>query len=147
MTERLLRTGVALRLPSSHPGEEDLQSSRPASNQVKAVPDQVEVEIQVFADLQDERGTHRVAGPVDGATVDRTADPTTGLIHLAQEARDLHLGDLLGDVRIRGCNVTRFELYFVPFHIELSSELNDEFARVWNGRRPSLQGGALHLAR
>lgn len=129
MPERLLRTGVVLRLPSSHPRDEALPFSPPT-------PDRIDVEVQVFAELQHEGRTHRIGGSFDGGTLDRTADPTA-LISLAQTAREIHLGDLFGDVRIGGCDVTRFEFYAAPFRIELSGELNDEFATVWERRAPT----------
>jgi hypothetical protein len=54
----------------------------------------------------------------------------------ARDARDTHLGDLLGDLRIGGCDVTRFEFHAAPCHIELADELYDLLAASWREHPP-----------
>ncbi len=57
--------------------------------------------------------------------VPAAGDPTSELLRIAQEARELHLGDLLGDLRIGGYAITRFDFHAAPFRIELSPDLRD----------------------
>ena len=103
MAEQLLGTGVELRLPSRWPDDlEDPPAVEPKTGQVF-------VEVQVFADLEDDGEHVRVGGAVGrGESVSAAADPTSELLRIAHDARDTHLGDLLGDLRIGGCHVTRF---------------------------------------
>lgn len=95
------------------------------------------IEVQVFADLEDSGRRYRVGGTVQrGPLVPLSEDPTTALVHIADEARQTHLGDLLGDLRTAGCDVTRFEFYAAPFRIELADDLRDRLADSWRDRPP-----------
>jgi hypothetical protein len=130
MAEQLLATGVELRLPSRQPDEpEDPPAVDPKTGEVF-------VETQVFAELDDDGRRFRIGGTIHGGTsVSPAADPTSTLLRIAKEARS-HLGDLLGDLRIGGCDVTRFEFHATPHRIELASDLRDRLATSWHERPP-----------
>jgi hypothetical protein len=133
MPERLLGTGVTLRVPRCHAGDPKDPLSRDAKS------GDLRVEIQVFAELEDGPRPYRIGGSLDRASVSSTADPTKELVALAHEAREVHLGNLLGDLRSGGCDITRFEFYSSPFRIELSPDLREAFRGVWKERPPRLE--------
>jgi hypothetical protein len=129
MAETVVRTGVELRLARS------LADRPPARSTEK--PGEVMLAVQVFVDLDNEGSRSRVRGTVTaGEAVPLSEDPTRALVRIAQEARDMHLGDLLGDVRRGGCDVTRFEFYATPFQIELADDLRERLTESWRERPP-----------
>ena len=131
MAEVLLGTGAELRLPRRGPGEHD----EPPPQDGKS--NEVLVEVQVFADPEDDGRRYRMGGTVgQGHAVRLSDDPTTALLGIAEEARQLHLGSLLGDLRRSGSNITRFDFYASPFHIELAQELGERLRRSWRGDPP-----------
>ena len=131
MAERLLGTLAELRLP------------RRASDEVEDPPtidekaNQILIEVQVFAEVEEDGRRYRMGGTVQrGAAVSRSGDPTTPLLEIAHEARDTHLGNLLGDLRMSGSDLTRFEFYAAPFRIELAEDLREHLKASWRGRPP-----------
>src|SRR4051794_5602024 len=131
MAEVLLGTGVEVRLPRRWFDESD----DPSVDDEKT--NEVFVEFAVFADLEEDGCRYRMGGTVGrGDAVSLSDDPTTALLKIAQEARELHLGDLLGDLRIGGCDLTRFEFYAAPFHVELDQDLRERLVGSWRGRAP-----------
>ena len=131
MAERLLGTGAELRLPSR---ESDEHEDPPA---VDPKTGELLLEVQVFAELVDDGRHVRVGGSVGhGSSVSQAADPTTELLRIAHDARDTDLGDLLGDLRIGGLDVTRFEFHAAPFRIELGDTLRERLANSWRERPP-----------
>ena len=132
MAERVLGTGVELRLPCDNWDEDTLR-------QVRGTSDGLVVEAQVFVDVEDDGRRFRVGGTTGlgaGMTVPTDADPTTALVQAAYETREMHLGDLLGHMRRGNCDVTRFEFYAAPFRIELADDLREALADAWKGRAP-----------
>lgn len=120
MAERLLGTGVELRLLRDEGGwlglvgQEDRLEARRLEDLLESGRG-VLVETQVFVDLED--GGRRL------------------------DARDGHLGDLLGDLRIGGSDTTRWEFYAAPFRIELGDDLRERLRGSWEGREPHVRGG------
>jgi hypothetical protein len=109
MAETLLGTGAELRLPRRAPDE----SEDPAAIDEKT--NKAFVEVQVFAEIEDEGRRYRVGGTVGrGDAVSLADDPTTALLRIAEEAREEHLGELLGDLRIGGCDITPVRLLRSP---------------------------------
>jgi len=131
MAERLLGTGVELRLPSRWPAEhEDPAAVDPKTRKVF-------IEVQAFAELDDDGRHVRVGGSVGhGSSVSPATDPTTELLRIAHDARDAHLGDLLGDLRIGGLDITRFAFHAAPFRIELGDSLRERLADSWHEHPP-----------
>jgi len=129
MSDELLGTGVVLRPPSRAPDE----AAAPAPVDARG---DVVVELQVFAELSENGTVSRTGGSVDRQTVAAGTDPTTRLIEIALDAREVHLGDLLGDVRNCGHDITRFEFYAAPFRIELAPSLRERFESAWRERPP-----------
>src|SRR5437899_8702980 len=103
MAETLIGTGAELRLPRQQAGE----TQAPVPVNVKTR--EVRVEVQVFAELEDGGRHYRIGGTTTRGHVSLTGDPTTALCRIADDARETHLGDLLGDLRIGGMDITRFE--------------------------------------
>ena len=131
MADLLLGTGAELRLPRRALDE----TEDPAAMDEKA--NEIFVEVQVFADLEEDERRYRVGGTVRrGDAVSLSGDPTTSLLEIAHDARETHLGDLLGDLRISGSDLTRFEFYAAPFHIELAEDLRERLQGSWRGRPP-----------
>jgi hypothetical protein len=97
---------------------------------------EVRVEVEPFAELDVNGECRRLGGGFGFATLALCGDPTTELIAAAHTERELNLGNLLGDMRISGFDVTRFELYSAPFRIELTDELREELAGTWASRNP-----------
>lgn len=127
MTEMLLRTGVELRLPTE----------RTLGHVLDSKPDEVMIEAQVFAEIEDDGACQRIGGTsTAGNVVTLSDDPTKALVQIAQGAREGHLPDLLGDLRSGGCDVTRFEFYATPFQIELAEDLRERLGRSWRERPP-----------
>jgi hypothetical protein len=98
------------------------------------------VELRLPTRRRDERDDPPAVDPKTGTTAGRqsvslAADPTSALLRIAKEARS-HLGDLLGDLRIGGCDITRFEFHATPHRIELASDLRDRLAASWHERPP-----------
>ena len=60
---------------------------------------------------------------------------------MALDSRD-HLGDALGDLRIAGEEVTRFEVYAAPFRIELTPGLMKLLSGRWDERDPRIAPAA-----
>ena len=58
---------------------------------------------------------------------------TTQLVEQAMQQRDGNLGNLVGDLRMNGIDVTRWEVYAAPFRIELHPDLLDG---TWRERAP-----------
>lgn len=131
MAERLLSTGVELRLPTRWPDKGEVPPA------VDERTGEVFVEAHVFAEMEDSGRRYRVGGSVAGGeTLPLGEDPTTTLVRIAHEARELSLGDLLGDLRIGGCDLTRFEFYAAPFQIELAADLRERLTGSWRERSP-----------
>ena len=115
---KLLGTGIALSLA----GEED---------------ECVALRLQTFADIEADGEPVRVLGTYgERAEVGTAEDPTTALVGAAHEYREGHLGDILGDLRRDGADITRFEFYAAPFRIELAADLRDRLKGLWNEREP-----------
>jgi hypothetical protein len=130
MAETLLRTGVELRLPQTLP-------DGAPGRLLPQKPGEVMIEVQVFAELEEDGAHQRIGGTsATGKVVPLSDDPTKALTQIAQEAREMHLGDLLGDLRRSGCDVTRFEFYATPFKIELAEDLRQRLAGSWRERPP-----------
>jgi hypothetical protein len=130
MGERVVGTGVELRLPS-RPDEHDQHAAPPAG--------EIPVVAQVFVEVEDVGRRYRVGGTTvlsSGYGIAPGSDPTTDLVRIAYETREEHLGDLLGDMRMGGCDVTRFEFYAAPFEIELAAPLREALAGSWRDRPP-----------
>src|SRR4051812_27080560 len=126
MSNRLVGTGVVLRRPQRQAWEAaQPQAVDPASGELM-------VEIQIFAELEASGRKGRIGGSTDRAAISATEDPTKRLVDLAEEARELHLGPLLGDLRIAGCDLTRFEFYSAPFRIELAADLRSALVGLWD---------------
>ncbi len=129
----LLGTGAELRLPRRRPGKQDGPPRQDAKS------NEVFVEVQVFADVEDDGRRYRIGGTVQqGEGVRLSDDPTTALLRIAQEARQLHLGNLLGDLRRSGSDITRFDWYAAPFRIELAQDLRERLRGSWRDDPPSL---------
>jgi hypothetical protein len=62
--------------------------------------------------------------------------PTKPLIELALSQRELNLGTAFGGARMAGADVTRFECYSAPFHVELDDGLREVLAGTWDERDP-----------
>ena len=87
--------------------------------------------------MEDDGRSYRVGGTTSwGSGLTSDSDPTSALVQIAYEARERHLGDLLGDMRIGDCDVTRFEFYAAPFHIELAEPLRELLEPAWRERPP-----------
>ncbi len=94
------------------------------------------VEAHAFVAMEQD-GEHYRVGTTGGAQkVSLQADPTSELLRVAQAAREVHLGDLLGDLRREGLDATRWEFYAAPFHIELTADLRDRLKDTWSDRDP-----------
>ena len=123
-------TGVELRLPSL--SERDEQHAVPPAREIPVVA-------QVFAEVEDGARRYRVGGTTvlsAGFGIAPGSDPTTALVRIAHETREEHLGELLGEIRMGGCDVTRFEFYAAPFKIELAAPLREALAGSWRDRPP-----------
>ena len=59
---------------------------------------------------------------------------------LAYDFRD-DLGVIVGDLRIHGDDVTRFEVYWAPFRIQLTERLARHLTGKWRYRDPVLEAG------
>ena len=143
MAEVLLGTGVELRLPRRAFDESE---DPPAVDEETS---EVFVEVEVFADLEEHGRRYRMGGTVGrGAAVSLSGDPTTSLLEIAHDARELQLGNLLGDLRISGSDLTRFEFYAAPFHVELAHDLRKRLEGSWRGRPPRVgrENGTLPLS-
>jgi hypothetical protein len=91
----------------------------------------------VWIEVEQDGERIRNGGPVcSGLLLVLGEDPTRSLVDLAMQQRDTNLGTVLGDVRIAGADVTRFECYSAPFHIELDDALRDILAGSWDERDP-----------
>lgn len=93
---------------------------------------------EVFVDYGAGR-EERVGGNFMTATVRLDADPTTDLVNAAHSQRELNLGTLLGDLRIAGEDVTRFEIRDAVPDRALRRPTRTA-ARHLEGPRPSLNG-------
>lgn len=60
---------------------------------------------------------------------------------MALDLRD-HLGDVLGDLRIAGEDVTLFEVYTAPFRIELTPGFMKLRSGRWDERDPRIASAA-----
>jgi hypothetical protein len=130
VAERVVSTGVELRLPSL--SERDEQHAVPPAGETPVVA-------QVFAEVDDGARRYRVGGTTvlsPGFGIAPGSDPTTALVRIAYETREEHLGELLGDMRIGDCDVTRFEFYAAPFKIELAAPLREALVGSWRDRPP-----------
>lgn len=96
--------------------------------------------VRTFADVE-------AAGTVErwwGSTESRDCEPNTQILgddpgrRLLKEAADARagLGPLLGDLRIAGYDITRWEFYSAPTCIELSEALRTRLAGSWYERDP-----------
>jgi hypothetical protein len=130
---RLLGTGVELRLededeaplrdPHGSPRADDRQAQR--------------VGAQTFVEVED--GQRREKWPGATGFYDLPSDDedlTNGLLMIAHTERDLNLGGLLGDLRREGHDITRWEVYSLPFRIELTPRLRARLAGAWRERDP-----------
>lgn len=64
-------------------------------------------------------------------------DPTKPLIDLALGHREQNPGTALGDARIEGADVTRFECCSAPFQVEFDDEFRAILAGTWDEREPA----------
>lgn len=71
-----------------------------------------------------------------GAEIRSEGDPTTALLRVANAAREVGLGGVLGDLRRTGMDITRWEFYSAPFRIELAEELRERLLASWQERPP-----------
>src|SRR4051812_14365338 len=93
VAERVVSSGVELRLPSD-PSERDEQHAVPPADVIPVVA-------QVFAEVEDGARRYRVRGTTvlsSGYGIAPSSDPTTALARIAYETREKYLGDLLGDL-------------------------------------------------
>ncbi len=67
-------------------------------------------------------------------------DPTYPLARVAYDVRE-DLGVIVGDLRIAGDDVTRFEVYSAPFRIQLTERLAHHVAGRWRYRDPFFEPG------
>jgi hypothetical protein len=129
VAERVVGTGVELSLVSADAYEALERGS---------VLGDVAIEAQLFTDVDDDGRRYRVGGGTvrsGGWVLPAASDPTTVLVAIAKEMRE-YLGDLLGDMKRGGCDVTRFEFYASPFHIELDEALQEALRKRWKERPP-----------
>jgi hypothetical protein len=120
MPDGVVQTGVTLRCAA----------------EAEATGGALEVTAEVWADIEQEGERFRVGGNFMGGELAAREDPTRSLIDLAYEQRDLNLGCILGDLRIGGADVTRFECYAAPFRVELDDGLRAALAGRWDERDP-----------
>jgi hypothetical protein len=101
---------------------------------------EVEVTAEVWAEVVREAATEpeRVGGNFMYGDVVLREDPTRRRTELAYAQRELNLGSILGDLRIGGADITRFEYYAAPLRIELDSELRELLSGTWDERDPQL---------
>lgn len=64
-------------------------------------------------------------------------DPTTALIAVAHANHEF-LGEVVGDMRMAGHDVTRWEVLAAPFAVHLEPALADRLAAAWSPRAPGL---------
>jgi hypothetical protein len=120
MPHRVVETGVILRAESvgtsdGHP---------------------LEVSAEIWIDIDHEGETLRFGGQTAFGDLPLGEDPTKPLIDLALSQRDMNLGSALGDARIGGFDITRFECYAAPFRIELDDQLRSVLSGTWDERDP-----------
>ena len=90
MADLLLGTGAELRLPRRALDE----TEDPAAMDEKA--NEIFVEVQVFADLEEDERRYRVGGTVRrGDAVSLSGDPTTSLLEIAHDARSTRRRSIL----------------------------------------------------
>ena len=122
MTDRVTQTGVTLRcaplVPRTH--------------------DEIEVTAEVWAEVEQEGEPVpiRVGGNYMHAELTLGQDPTRQLMEIAYAQRDGNLGSILGKLRLRDVDVTRFECYSAPFRVELGEDLRDLLSGSWDERDP-----------
>ena len=122
MADRVIQTGVTLRCaPGADPAGEE-----------------IEVTAEVWAEVEEDgqHGPVRVGGNFMHSWVLLREDPTSQLMEIAHEQRELNLGCILGDLRIGGADVTRFECYAAPFRVELDDDLREQLSGTWDEREP-----------
>lgn len=95
---------------------------------------------ELFVEVVEHSSLVRQGGPLSSAVIDIPADPTYPLARLAYDFR-LDLGVIVGDLRMAGDDVTRFEVYAAPFRIQLTDRLAHHFAGRWRYRDPLFEAG------
>jgi hypothetical protein len=94
------------------------------------------VRARAFVDLEFDDGRQRWHGNERHVSVELDRDPTNQLMDVVDdERRDLL--NLYADIAHGGdIDVTRWEFYGAPFHINLSKELEARLAGAWQPRPP-----------
>jgi hypothetical protein len=69
-------------------------------------------------------GAHRLS-LLGGVSTGVGEDVTNQLMAIAHEAREVHLGDLLGDLGRQGRELARWDFCAAPFRVELSDALRE----------------------
>jgi hypothetical protein len=93
------------------------------------------VQVRAFVELERDGVFERREGSALDRSITVASDPTTDLLHAADEVR-YEAGDIFGDLRIAGEDVTRFEFRAAPFRIELSDEVREALRGSWKEREP-----------
>jgi hypothetical protein len=81
------------------------------------------VETQVFVEVDGRKALRGTTSA--GHEVVLGEDVTNQLMAIAHEAREVHLGDLLGDLGRQGRELARWDFYAAPFRVELSDALRE----------------------
>jgi hypothetical protein len=95
--------------------------------------DETLVVCQAFVDVDHRGVSHRCHGPEHhGQAVSTVHEASLDLLRLAGEAREDMLG-ILGDLRIAGMRVSRWQLMSAPSRIELEPDLARRLAPLRRG--------------
>jgi hypothetical protein len=119
VAERVVGTGIELSLVSAD-----------AYNALErgSVPGDFAIEAQLFTDVDDDGRRYRVGGSTvrsgGWGYCQPVLTPRRCWSRSRKEMRE-DSGDLLGDMKRGGCDLTRFEFYASPFHIELDEALQE----------------------
>lgn len=146
MTVRVRATGVELRLATDAEAQAAAAARHgrefvltPARSFVFSEPgrplaeDEALVVGQAFVEfVHDGREDRWVSFEHHGHAVSTSSDATMELLHLADDSIE-DLIDILGDMRIAGLGVSRWELMSAPRRIELDPELAERLAPLRRG--------------
>lgn len=81
-------------------------------------------EVEIDGASERRPGSAHGGDDLDAEIFDGAGDPTTVLVEAGRRTHEL-LGNLLGDLRREGHDITRWEIYAAPFRIELTDEVRD----------------------